>query len=108
MLSAFCIKPLTYRPVLIPVVGIAMGYPAASASPSDRLPVDAVLHLEKFTDYTPSRSTLTTRKESLPESAGVHNMNSKKTLAQVYADIRYPRDLNESVGQAMLKHMSQV
>ena len=47
-------------------------------------------------------------KESLPESAGFISMNGKKTLAQVYADIRYPRDLNESVGQAMLKHMSQV
>lgn len=105
--DAFC-KALDLPAGVIPVVGIAMGYPAASASPSDRLPVDAVLHLEKFTDYTPEQiDAYYKEKESLPESAGFISMNGKKTLAQVYADIRYPRDLNESVGQAMLKHMSQ-
>lgn len=92
---------------VIPVVGIAMGYPVGDIPlPSDRLPVDAILHDEEFTDYTPEQiDSYYAAKEALPESTGFVKMNNKKTLAQVYSDIRYPRDLNDAVGTAMLKHL---
>lgn len=102
----FC-KALDLPAGVIPVVGIAMGYPAGEVpAPSDRLPVEAVLHDETFCDYTPERIDEYYReKESLPESAGFISLNGKKTLAQVYAEIRYPRELNEAVGKAMLRLM---
>lgn len=92
---------------VVPVVGIAMGYPAGDKPvASDRLPVDAVMHLEKYTDYTPENIDEYYReKESLLESAQFIVENGKETLAQVYADIRYPRALNEAVGTAMLRHL---
>lgn len=92
-----------------PVVGIAMGYPAEDkAVASDRLPVEAVLHWENYSDYTPERIDEYYReKESLPESAQFIAENGKETLAQVYADVRYPRTLNEAVGSAMLRHLLQ-
>lgn len=93
---------------VIPVVGIAMGYPAdGSAVASDRLPVEAVMHLEKYSGYTPeSIDEYYREKESLPESSQFIAENGKETLAQVYADIRYPRSLNEAVGSAMLRHLN--
>ena len=102
----FC-KVLGLPAGVIPVVGIAMGYPAGDVpAPSDRLPVEAIMHSETFSDYTPGQIDEYYReKESLPESAGFISLNGKKTLAQVYADVRSPADLNEAVGQAMLRHM---
>lgn len=93
---------------VVPVVGIAMGYPADGKSvASDRLPVEAVMHLEKYSDYTPADiDGFYREKESLPESAQFIAENGKETLAQVYADIRYPRTLNEAVGAAMTRHLN--
>ena len=92
---------------VIPVVGIAMGYPLhEEAKGSDRLPADAILHEETYSDYTPADiDRIYKEKESLPESEGFIKENSKSTLAQVYADIRYPAELNKAVGEKMLRQM---
>lgn len=104
--DGFC-KVLDIPSGVIPIVGIAMGYPAGQKpAPSDKLPVEAIMHSEKFHDYTPEQIDEYYReKEALPESAGFISLNGKKTLAQVYADVRYPAHLNEAVGQDMLRHM---
>lgn len=93
---------------VVPVTGIAMGYPAEgkASAPADRLPVEAVMHSETFSDYTAADiDRFYAGKEALPESAGFISENGKETLAQVYADVRYPRALNETVGDAMLRHL---
>lgn len=95
---------------VVPVTGIAMGYPADNkvSGPADRLPVEAVLHSETYSDYSPADiDRYYAEKESLPESAGFISENGKETLAQVYADVRYPRALNEAVGEAMLRQMKK-
>ena len=102
----FC-RALELPKGVVPVVGIAMGYPAGERpAPSDRLPVEAILHNEKFVDYTSDAiDEFYYNKESLPESAMYIAQNGKETLAQVYADVRYPNDLNVTVGEAMLRHL---
>lgn len=89
---------------VLPLVGIAMGYPAEKEhQPSDKLPLDAILHKERFHDYGEADiDRYYAAKENLDESRMFVDINKKKTLAQVYADIRYPRDLNEAVGRAVL------
>lgn len=88
---------------VIPVITIAAGYPAGGKfpEPSDRIPVEGILHPEKFQDYTPEAiETLYRAKESLPESAKFIAENGKETLAQVFTDVRYPRELNENVSRS--------
>lgn len=43
---------------VVPIVGIAMGYPLPddTPAPADRLPVDAVLHMERYHDGAPTTS----------------------------------------------------
>lgn len=89
---------------VLPVLGIALGYPAEKEHPvSDRLPLEAVLHFEKYHDATPAEiKAFYAEKEAMSESQIFVKENHKKTLAQVYADIRYPRATNEAVAAAIL------
>lgn len=94
---------------VLPLVGIALGYPAEQEHPvSDRLPVDAILHNETYHDATPEDiDRYYAAKEALPESKVFIDENGKQTLAQVFADIRYPRALNVSVGEAVLGRITK-
>lgn len=81
---------------VIPVCTISIGWPAEAGSLSDRLPVSAIIHREKY--HTPDDKEVAefyAYKESLPESAGFITENGKKTLAQVFTDVRYTRANNE-------------
>lgn len=94
---------------VLPLVGIALGYPAEQEHPvSDRLPVEAVLHHEVYHDATAEDiDRFYAEKEALPESKVFIEENAKQTLAQVFADIRYPRALNVSVGEAVLGRITK-
>ncbi len=102
----FC-KLLNLPEGVVPVLGIAMGYPEGEfPAVSDRLPAEAILHFESYSDPTASDiDRFYAEKEALPESAVFISENGKETLAQVYADIRYPAALNRTVGEAMLRHL---
>ncbi len=81
---------------VVPVATVTVGYPAADASKSDRLPVNAIVHDEKYHDYTPADiDAAYAFKESLPDSAKFIAENGKETLAQVFTDVRYKREDNE-------------
>ncbi len=92
---------------VLPLVGIALGYPASDERcTSDRLPLDAILHNEQYHDYSPSDiDRIYAEKEALAESKKFIDENSKKSLAQVFAEVRYPRELNEAVGTAAIERM---
>ncbi len=81
---------------VVPVVTLAVGYPASEPAVSDRLPVESVVHQEKYRDYTDDDIRCAYAvKEQLPESDKFVKENSKETLAQVYTDVRYPGATNE-------------
>lgn len=102
-LEGFC-EALGLPEGVIPVLGLAVGYPAAEAVPSDRLPLDVIRHRERFLDYTDEAiEAAYSEKENLPESAGFIAENGKETLAQVYAEVRYPKTLNEGLSEALAK-----
>lgn len=81
---------------VVPVVTIALGWPEGKSAVSDRLPVDGIMHFEKYRDYTDQDiRNIYSYKESLPESAGFVAENRKQTLAQVFTDVRYTKKDNE-------------
>lgn len=91
---------------VIPVVGIALGWPKSKAEASDRLPVEAILHIDTYKDYTSADiDAAYAEKEALAESAKFIAENGLETLAQVYSQVRYPRNLNENLGEQLLKMM---
>lgn len=107
--NAPAIKELLELPDgVFPVAAIAMGYPAQGTqmSPSDRLPIDAIVHFEHYKQ--PDDSDIDkyyAEKETQPEAARFIAENNLETLAQVYANIRYPQNVNEALGNDMLALM---
>lgn len=81
---------------VVPIATVTVGYPAIEGQPSDRLPIDAIIHNEKYNDYdSDSINHFYEEKESLPESAKFIKENNKETLAQVFTDVRYKQADNE-------------
>ncbi len=81
---------------VVPVVTLTVGYPEGDAPISDRLPVDAIIHQERYADYDDARiREAYAYKESLPESMQFVKENDKESLAQVFTDVRYTREANE-------------
>ncbi len=91
---------------VVPLVSIATGYPDGVAPASDRLPVEAIMHDELYRQYTPSRiKEIYAEKEGLDESARFIAENAKSTLAQVYAEVRYPKSSNEAFSKTLQDYL---
>lgn len=81
---------------VVPVVTLSVGYPANESAVSDRLPVAAIIHNEKYNDYSDSAiKEMYEEKENREDSKKFVAENGKKTLAQVFTDVRYTKSNNE-------------
>jgi hypothetical protein len=87
---------------------VAMGYPDEVPDLTDRIPVKGVVHWEKYVDYTDDDiKELYAFKESLEASKKFISENSKKTLAQVFTDVRYKKSDNEFFSQKMFEVLKE-
>ena len=81
---------------VVPVATVTMGWPALVPEQPDRLPLEAVVHHEKYNDFTPQMiDSLYAEKEARDDSMQFIAENNKKTLAQVFTDVRYKKADNE-------------
>ncbi|MCM1348364.1 MAG: nitroreductase family protein [Firmicutes bacterium] len=81
---------------VVPLVTLSVGYPEGEATLSDRIPVSAIMHEEYYHDYTPERiHQIYAPKEAREDSRRFVTENGKKTLAQVFTDVRYTRENND-------------
>ena len=81
---------------VVPVTTVTMGWPAENPEQVDRLPLHGVVHLEKYSDYTPAMiDDIYREKEIRPDNLGFVAENNKKNLAQVFTDVRYRKEDNE-------------
>lgn len=82
--------------LVVPVVTVTIGYPASTGAISDRLPIESIVHFEKYVNFDANRINSVYRdKEALPENSRFVIENKKENLAQVFTDIRYPKKDNE-------------
>lgn len=81
---------------VVPVTTITLGCPtpAEVAAPTTRLPVQAIIHTEKYKDATDDEIK-DWYKQIETESQHFVDENNKESLAQVFTDIRYPRESAE-------------
>lgn len=84
-------------PVLVvPVTTITVGYPAENPPLTDRLPIDAFVHNEQYADFNAEKiDQLYSEKENSEFYRKFVAENNKKTLAQVFTDVRYTKQANE-------------
>ena len=87
-----------------PVATLTVGWPDEEPAITDRLPVEAFVHEERYNDYLAiDIDRLYSEKEQLEENLNFVKINHKETLAQVFTDIRYTRKDNEAMSQSLLK-----
>jgi nitroreductase len=81
---------------VVPVATVTLGWPAEVPEQVDRLPLEAVVHQETYTDYTPDMiDDIYMAKEARADNLGFVAENGKQTLAQVFCDVRYKKADNE-------------
>ncbi len=80
----------------VPVVTVTVGWPAENPPVQPRLPLEAIVHYETYTPRTDSEeAALYADEESLEANKQFVAENGKDNLAQVFAEVRYPRDQAE-------------
>lgn len=94
--------------LVFPVGTITLGWPDEEPNLTDRLPLDAILHEETYTDYTSERvDRFYCEKEALPENQQFVRINNKETLAQVFTDCRYTRRDNEALSVTLKEALAR-
>jgi len=89
---------------VVPITAITIGYPEVIPELTDRLPLEAVVHYETYQDYSDkSINELYKEKEELPFHKELLKTNNKKTLAQIFTDIRYTKKDNVAFSKSFLK-----
>jgi len=90
--------------LVVPVASISLGFPSDNQEEQcERLPLKAVMHQEKYrNDSDEEILNLFRVKDENPVNMSFVEENGKKTLAQVFTDIRYPLSTNEKVSTDFL------
>lgn len=105
-LPAFCYE-LDCPMGVTPLFSLAVGVPAGEKpAPSDRLPLEAFVHREKYHD--PNAADIDRyygAKEGLEVNIKFVEENGRRTLAQVYAEVRYPGPQNQRISADLLEHL---
>jgi len=88
---------------VVPVTTVTLGYPDERPEQTDRLPLEAVVHREKYMDYTETDLDEYYReKESMTSYQGFVQEHAKETLAQVFTDVRYKKDDNVLFSKSLI------
>jgi nitroreductase len=89
---------------VVPVTTIVAGYPDESPGLTDRLPLDAVVHREKYRDYSPADiDRFYAEKESSELTIKLLAENKVSTLARIFAEKRYTKKDNVYFSEKLLK-----
>ena len=92
---------------VIPLTTVVVGYPDESPGLTDRLPLDAVVHCEKYHHYTSSEiDELWAEKETSEETRRLLEENGLPNLAQIFTRNRYRAEDNLAISRnyfALLK-----
>lgn len=89
--------------LVVPVTTLAVGYPEQLSEDCGRLPVKAIVHHEKYHHITPEWiEEVYAEKEAREDSQRFIAENSKRTLAQVFTEVRYTREMMEGTSDSLL------
>lgn len=90
--------------LVVPVACLALGYPASEPVSCERLSTSAWVHSETYRDDSDERimEEFRAKDDYVPNRRFVEE-NGKKTLAQVFCDVRYPRSMNEEFSKGFVE-----
>lgn len=95
-------KFLNLPNLTLPVCSLAIGWPEGEPQVAERLPASAVLAWEKYPEWSDADiDTIHAERESLEVNKGYVQENNVENLAQVLANVRYPRGMNEGASETL-------
>jgi nitroreductase len=103
-MAAEIIRVLELPGGVVPVTTVTIGYPDESPGLTDRLPPEAVIHHEKYRDY--SRQAVQKHyqnKELITINQDFVKENKQPSLAHVYTNVRYKKEDNILFSKTLLK-----
>lgn len=91
---------------VVPLLTVALGYPEAPAEDAGRILPSGFIHHERYSDYSAGRiDEIYAATEAREDSKRFVAENGKRTLAQVFADVRYPKASNEAFSEILLNFL---
>ena len=86
---------------VIPITTIVVGYPNSQPALTPRLPLEAVLHIDTYKDYTPeSIHELWSERDNSLETKQILEQNNLPNLAQVFTKNRYKAEDNLAISKS--------
>jgi len=102
------IEVLDLPGLTFPVTTLAIGWPAENPVLTDRIPVRGIMHHETYQPYDSGAiDDLYREKEQLESSLKFCTENNRKTLAQVFTDIRYKKTDNEFFSDKIIQTLKK-
>ena len=93
---------------VVPVCGIAVGWPYGEGEATERLPLEALYHTETYTDFSDEEvKELYKVKDEYPANRGYVEEHSKPSLAHVFTEVRYPRQMNEEFTASIKSYLER-
>ncbi len=86
---------------VIPLTAIVLGYPDEKPALTDRLPLEAVVHYEKYNDYTAAEiDELWAEREESELTKQLLAENGLPNLARIFTERRYVREDNLAISRS--------
>lgn len=93
---------------VVPVVTVAVGYPAEEPADSGRLPISGLVHFERYGERSDDDVRgIYAEKEAREDSRRFVAENGKANLAQVFTDVRYTRQACEEFSKIYAEYIRQ-
>ena len=93
---------------VVPVAAIVMGYPDQQPPLTDRLPLEGVVHREKYHDYTPQDiDRIWAEREASEETKGLLEVNGLPNLARIFTERRYTKEDNLAISRSYLEFIKK-
>jgi nitroreductase len=93
---------------VVPVAALVIGYPDEDPPLTDRLPMDAIIHQEKYRDFkSEDIDRIYKEREESSETRELLEINKKETLAQIFTDNRYTKKDNLYFSKQFLKTITE-
>lgn len=94
--------------LVVPAACIALGWPDGEGEETERLPLEAIVGEETYPDFQDDEiMNLYEVKENYGPNQKFIEENGKDNLAQVFAEVRYPREMNETFSAKFLNYLSE-
>jgi nitroreductase len=89
---------------VVPVAAIVMGYPDEQPSLTDRLPMESIVHYEKYSGFNAEKiNNIYRERENSTQTLELLRLNAMDTLARIFTDKRYSKKDNEFFSEKFLE-----